>query len=79
VSREENGRGAKNVEELREETKSGGLVQGRKDAACRQGCQFAGSLVGRRLALVTSSGSRVTHVACDSIIPSKMCVGAMRI
>jgi hypothetical protein len=43
--REETGRVAKTVEEQREATKSGGLVQGRKDAACQKGCRIAGSLV----------------------------------
>jgi hypothetical protein len=77
AGREETGRVAKTVEEQREATKSGGLVQGRKDAACRQGCRLAGSLGGRRRALIASSDRRAAHVACDSILSSKMCVGAM--
>jgi hypothetical protein len=67
----------KPVEERREVTKSGGLVQGRKDAACQQGCRLAGSLGGRQRALIASSDRRSAHVACDSILSSKMCVGAM--
>jgi hypothetical protein len=51
-------------------------VQGRKDAACRQGCRLAGSLGGRR-ALIASSDRRAAHVARDSILSSKMCVGAI--
>jgi hypothetical protein len=56
------------VEELREATKSGGLVQRRKYADCRQGCRLAGSLGGRRRALISSSDRRADHVACDSIL-----------
>jgi hypothetical protein len=29
-------------------------------------------------ALIASSDRRAAHVACDSILSSKMCVGAMR-
>ena len=49
------------VQERREATKSGGLVQGRKDAACRQGCRIAGSLGGQRRALISSSD----HLSCS--------------
>jgi hypothetical protein len=78
AGREKTGRVAKTVEEQREATKSGGLVQGRKDAACRQGCRIAGSLGGRRRALIDSSDHRAAHVSCDGPPSSKMSVGVVR-
>jgi hypothetical protein len=51
------------VKKLREEAKSGGRVQGRKDAACRQGgCRLAGSPGRRRRALIASFDRRAAHV-----------------
>jgi hypothetical protein len=68
----------KTVETLREAKKSGGLVQGRKDAAYRQGCRLAGCMGGRRRALIAASDRRSAHVDCDGPPSSKRCVGAMR-
>jgi hypothetical protein len=67
-----NWRVATTIEDHREATKSGGLVQGRKDAAYRQGCRLAGSLGGRRRALISLSDRRSAHVVYDSILSSRM-------
>jgi hypothetical protein len=75
---EELGAGAKTVKGRRKTMESGGLVQGRKDAACRQGCRLAGSLGGRRRALIASSDHRAAHGSCDGRTSIKMRVGAMR-
>ncbi len=68
----------KTVEERREVKKSGGLVQGRKDAACRHGCRFAESRVGVRRAVVAISNPRAAHASGDVLTSAEVIVGAMR-
>jgi len=60
------------------QTSGGRESQGRKYAACRQGCRVAESLVGRGRALVASANLRAAHVSCDCPPSSKMSVGAVR-
>jgi hypothetical protein len=62
----------------RSQTSGGREAHGRKNAACRQGCRVAESLVGRGRALVASANHRVAHVSIDRLTSSKMRVGEMR-
>jgi hypothetical protein len=54
------------------QTSGGREAHGRKNAACRQGCQVAESLVGRGRAMVPLSNHRMTHVSYDCRTSSKM-------
>jgi hypothetical protein len=60
------------------QTSGGRDAHGRKNAAFRQGCRVAESLVGRGRALVASANHRAAHVSGDESTSSKMRVGAMR-
>ena len=61
-----------------QQTSEGREAQGRKNAACRQGCRLVESKVGRGRALVASANHRAAHVSCDGPPSSRMSVGAVR-